>query len=91
MPEEKIKVTVRFLTIMQKYSGDKREVEVDVPSEPHLAVEHIIKRFRIPWKDYLEKSIRIFINKEHGNTFIEKGEPLQEGDVITFIPISGGG
>jgi molybdopterin converting factor small subunit len=91
MPGEKVKVTVRFLTIMQKYSGDKREVEVEVPREPFLAIEHIIKKFRIPWKDHLEKSTRIFINKEYPDIFVEKGKRLEQGDIIVFIPISGGG
>ena len=91
MNGETVKVIVRFLTIMQKYSDGKRDVEFEVPKEPLQATQHIIEIFQIPWKDNLEKSTRIFINKEYANTFIEKGELLAEGDLIIFTPISGGG
>ena len=91
MDGETVKVIVRFLTIMQKYSDGKRDVGFEVPREPLQAMQHIIEIFQIPWKDNLEKSTRIFINKEYANTFIEKGELLTEGDLIIFTPISGGG
>ncbi len=51
----------------------------------------IIKRFQIPWSGILEKSVRIFINKELFETYIKSGRRLAEGDRISFIPISGGG
>jgi molybdopterin converting factor small subunit len=86
-----VKVTVEFLSIMQKYSGGKRAIEMEVPAEPLAAVEFIINKLQIPWQDHLEKSTRIFINKELHHVFAEKGKRLEKGDNILFIPISGGG
>jgi len=51
----------------------------------------IIERFQIPWSGNLEKSVRIFINKELSETYTKSGRRLTEGDRISFIPISGGG
>ncbi len=85
------KIKVRFITIMQKYSGRKREVQMDLSPEPEQAIDLIMQRFHIPWTDHLEKFVRIFINKELSQAFIESGKHLKDGDTITFIPISGGG
>jgi molybdopterin converting factor small subunit len=91
MPEDTVKVKVCFITIMQKYSGREREVEMDLSPEPEQAIDLIIQRFHIPWTDHLEKFVRIFINRELSQAFIESGKHLKDGDTITFIPISGGG
>ncbi len=92
MTSDAVQVTVRFITIMQRYSGKgNREVEMELPPEPSQAVDLIIERFQIPWKDNLEKQVRIFINSVVYDSFLETGERLKEGDTIDFIPISGGG
>lgn len=85
-----VSVTVRFITLMQKYSG-QRDFKMDLPDDPGKAIETIIERFDIPWKDQLEKRTRIFINKQFAETFIKRGEKLKTDDLIAFIPISGGG
>lgn len=64
---------------------------MEVPRDPHQAINFIIDRFHIPWKDHLEKSSRIFINKNFSEAFIKSGELLNPDDTIAFIPISGGG
>ena len=51
----------------------------------------IIERFQIPWSGVLEKSVRIFINKELLETCKKSDRRLAEGDRISFIPISDGG
>jgi molybdopterin converting factor small subunit len=76
---------------MRKYSGEKREVQVEVPTDPAQAIRFIIDRFQIPWKDDLEKSTRIFINQRLNDPFAGRGQPLKDRDTIAFIPISGGG
>lgn len=86
-----VSVTVRFVSIMQKYSGNKREVTVEVPTDPAQAIHLIINRFQIPWKDNLEKSTRIFINQTLSDPFVDRGQPLKGKDTVAFIPISGGG
>ncbi len=92
MTSDTVPVTVRFITIMQRYSGKgNREVEIELPPEPSRAVDLIIERFQIPWKDNLERQVRIFINDMIYESFLESGERLKGGDVIAFIPISGGG
>jgi len=91
MIEDTVHVKVRFVTIMQRYSGRKREVQIDLPSEPEQAIDLVIRRFDIPWHDNLEKFTRIFINKEYYQTVIQSGKHLEDGDIIAFIPISGGG
>ncbi len=91
MPEDTVQVKVCFITIMQKYSGREREVEMDLSPEPEQAIDFIMQRFHIPWTDHLEKFVRIFINKELSQAFIESGKHLKDGNTITFIPISGGG
>jgi len=85
-----VEVKVRFITRMQRYSG-QREIRMALPSDPNQAIDTIIRQFNIPWKDDLEKSTRIFINKKFSDAFIKSGEPLKKDDVIAFIPISGGG
>lgn len=85
-----VSVTVMFITLMQRYSG-QREIRIDLPSNPSHAIDTIIKQFHIPWKDNLEKSTRIFINKQFSESYIRKKEKLKTDDVIAFIPISGGG
>jgi|GEM_PF-777149 len=83
-------VTVRFITIMQRYS-ERREVQMDVPSDPCQALALIIEQFRIPWRNKLEKSTRIFINRQFYEKFIANRQKLKAGDIIAFIPMSGGG
>jgi molybdopterin converting factor small subunit len=75
---------------MQRYTG-QRAIRMKLPSDPSLAINTIIEHFQIPWKDELEKSTRIFINKKLSASFIKSGELLKGDDVIAFIPISGGG
>ena len=87
---ETVAVTIRFVTIMQRYSG-QRERKMDVPSDPSQALSVIIEKFSIPWKDNLEKSSRIFINRQFYEKFLQSGQKLNAGDVIAFIPMSGGG
>ena len=86
-----VSVTVRFVSIMQKYSGNQREVQVEVPTDPAQAIDLIINRFQIPWKENLEKSTRIFINQRLNDPFDDSGQRLKDRDTIAFIPISGGG
>lgn len=88
--QRSISIRVRFVTIMQQYSG-QRELVMHLPTDPQVAIDVLIKRFQIPWTGTLEKSVRIFINKELLETFRKSGQPLKEGDRITFIPLSGGG
>lgn len=64
---------------------------MEVPTDPAQAIDLIINRFQIPWKDNLEKSTRIFINQRLNDPFAGRGHPLQDKDTIAFIPISGGG
>ena len=51
-------VHLRFITLMQRYSG-KRDMDLDLPTDPEAAIAAVIERFNIPWKDHLEKSARI--------------------------------
>jgi molybdopterin converting factor small subunit len=87
---DSVSVTVRFITLMQRYSG-QREFKMELSSDPSKAIETIISYFDIPWKDNLEKRTRIFINKQFSESFIKKSEKLKTNDLIAFIPISGGG
>jgi molybdopterin converting factor small subunit len=89
-PIDSVSVTVRFITLMQRYSG-QREFKMALPNDPSKAIEAIISHFHIPWKDQLEKRTRIFINKQFVESYIKRGEKLKTGDLIAFIPISGGG
>lgn len=92
MTSDTVPVTVRFITIMQRYSGKgNREVEMELPPEPGQAIDLILERFQIPWKDNLEKLVRIFINGVIYDSFLESGQRLKGGDIIVFIPLSGGG
>jgi len=87
----RVKITVRFVSIMQKYSGNRRDVQVEVQADSQQAINRIIDRFQIPWEGNLERSTRIFINKTLKDPFLESGKQLKDGDIIEFIPISGGG
>jgi hypothetical protein len=66
-------------------------MDLDLPADPQKAIDSIISRFQIPWKGRLEKSTRIFINREFADAFIHSGKQLRPGDQISLIPISGGG
>ena len=90
IPPDSVSITVRFITLMQKYSG-QRDFKMNLPDDPGAAIETIISHFDIPWKDHLEKRTRIFINKQFAESFIKRGEKLKTDDLIAFIPISGGG
>ncbi len=89
-PFDSVSITIRFITLMQRYSG-QRDFKMDLPSDPSKAIETIITHFEIPWKDNLEKRTRIFINKQFAESYIKSGEKLKKDDLIAFIPISGGG
>lgn len=91
MVADTVVIIVRFVSIMQQYSGNRREVTMRVPSEASLAITTIIDHFKIPWNDKLEKSTRIFINQNLYNPNFDKGIRLKAKDTIIFIPISGGG
>jgi molybdopterin converting factor small subunit len=86
-----VTITVRFVSIMQKYSQNKRDVQVKVPADPTRAIHLIINSFQIPWEGKLEKSTRIFINKTLNEQFVDSSKLLKDQDLIEFIPISGGG
>lgn len=88
---EHVSVTVKFVSLMQRYSGNKREIEMDLPSDPVRAINTIIARYQIPWEKNLEKIVRIFINQTVYDLFVESGKNLKDKDTIAFIPISGGG
>jgi molybdopterin converting factor small subunit len=90
VPFDSVSVTVRFITLMQRYSG-QRDLKMDLPSDPSMAIDTIITRFEIPWKGKLEKRTRIFINKQFAESYIKSGQKLKKDDLIAFIPISGGG
>ena len=92
MSPDTVQVTVRFITIMQRYSGEgKRELEMELPARPDLAVDLIIEQFQIPWQDNLERQARIFIEGLSYDAFLASEKYLKDGDTISFIPISGGG
>jgi molybdopterin converting factor small subunit len=88
---EYVSITVRFVSIMQKYSGNKREIQMELPADPARAIDLIISHFQIPWKDNLEKSTRIFINQMLNDPFVDSGKRLKDNDIIALIPLSGGG
>jgi molybdopterin converting factor small subunit len=85
-----VKVRVRFITVLQRYSG-AREVDLELPRDPRKAIAAIITKYGMPWADKLEKSTRIFINKEIAESYLDSGRLLEENDVLVFVPISGGG
>lgn len=85
-----VPVRVRFVTIMQRYSG-QRELVIPLPEDPREAVDALVRRFEIPWAGALEKSVRIFVNKEPLEAYMKSGRPLCEGDRISFVPLSDGG
>ncbi len=91
MVADTIAITVRFVSIMQQYSGNKREVTMEVPTEANLAITTVLNHFKIPWNDKLEKSTRIFINQNLYSPSFDGVMRLKPEDTIAFIPISGGG
>lgn len=92
MADDTVLVTVRFITIMQRYSGQgNREVQMELSPGPAEALAEIIERFQIPWQDGLEAQVRVFVNGMVYDSFLESGQRLKGGDVIAFIPVSGGG
>ena len=91
MPEDTVNVKVCFLSLLQKYTGREREVVMDLSPELEQAVDFIVERFQIPWTGNFEKFIRVFVNKELSQVFIDSGKRLKDGDTIMFIPVSGGG
>ena len=91
MKQDTVPVKIRFISIMQNYSGKRKVVEIDLPCDPKKSINHIIRQFKLPWNGKLERFVRIFINRELSNDFIKNGKQLQAGDIISFIPMSGGG
>lgn len=91
MEERTIKVKLRFINIMQRYSDGKKEVEMLLPPDANQALEIIIEELGIPWKEKLNPFVRVFVNKSLLKDKVERGEKLQDGDLISFIPMSGGG
>lgn len=92
MTRDTVPVTVRFITIMQKYSGEgRREVTMELPPDPRLAVDLILEQFQIPWYGDLDRYVRIFIDGLVYDAYVGSGERLKGGETIAFIPISGGG
>jgi molybdopterin converting factor small subunit len=92
MASDLVEVTVRFITIMQRYSGQgNREIQMELPPRPDEALAQIIDRFDIPWMDNLEAQVRVFINGVAYDSFLASDGRLKGGDVVAFIPISGGG
>ena len=91
MNQDTMPVKVKFITILQKYTGNQREVEMELPADPGQAIERIISQFQIPWEGNLEKYVRVFVNREISHEFIRSGKRLHSGDTIAFIPFSGGG
>jgi molybdopterin converting factor small subunit len=85
-----VKVRVRFVSLIQRHTGVRR-VDMELPAEPEKALKMVINRYRIPWAGDLERSCRIFINRQPVERLIKTGALLQEGDVISFIPILAGG
>jgi molybdopterin converting factor small subunit len=92
MASDLVQVTVRFITIMQRYSGEgRREVRMELPPKPDEALAQIIEAFQIPWEGGVEAQARVFVNGIAYGSFVASGQWLKGGDVIAFIPISGGG
>jgi len=92
MTPDSVRVTVRFITIMQKYSSKgRREVEMELPTLADQAIDLIIERCEIPWRDNLEKQVRIFIEGLAYDAFLATEQSLKDGDTISFIPVSCGG
>ena len=91
MEQDTLHIRIKFISIMQKHTGGRREVVLELPADPQKAVDFIIKEFQIPWHGKLEKFVRVFINRERFPVFIESGKKLTDEDTIAFIPMSGGG
>jgi molybdopterin converting factor small subunit len=91
MKEEAVHIRIKFISIMQKHAGGRREVEMKLPPDAAVAVDSIIREFQIPWQGNLERFVRVFINRELLPVFIQNGKKLKAGDSIAFIPMSGGG
>lgn len=64
---------------------------MDLPPDAARAADFIVKEFEIPWEENLERFVRIFVNRELLQDFVQAGKQLAEGDTISFIPMSGGG
>ena len=75
---DRVSVTVRFVSIMRKYSGDKRKLQVEVPADSAQAIDCIINRYQIPWKGDLEKSARIFINQKLNDPVADREKRLKD-------------
>ena len=88
--DQRVRIQVRFLSLFERHSGVP-QAQLDVPADPDLDLREIISRFRIPWENELETTSRIFINKQLSSRFLREGKILNEGDVISFVPLVGGG
>ena len=76
---------------MQKYSGEgNRGVQMQLPTRLNGVLARIIEQFQIPWEDGLAAQVRVFVDSIVYDTFLAGGQRLKGGDVIAFIPISGG-
>jgi molybdopterin converting factor small subunit len=91
MKRSTVPIRVKFISIMQRHSGQGREVEMDLPLDAARAADLIVKEFQIPWEGNLEKFVRVFVNRQLLQDFVQAGKLLEEGDSISFIPMSGGG
>jgi molybdopterin converting factor small subunit len=67
------------------------EAWLDVPRDPDSAIREIVSFYRIPWDSEWRETSRIFINKQLRSRFVREGRVLNEGDVISFVPLVGGG
>jgi molybdopterin converting factor small subunit len=87
---QRVGIQVRFLSLFERHSGVPH-AWLEVPRDPNLALREIFSRYRIPWENELERTSRIFINKQLSSRFIRERKNLSEGDVISFVPMVGGG
>lgn len=91
MKPDTTRIRVKFVSIMQRHSGQGREVVMDLPLDAARAADLIVREFQIPWEGNLERFVRVFVNRELLKDFVQAGKQLEEGDTISFIPMSGGG
>ena len=89
-PSHSIRVKVRFASLLQRYTS-VLNVELEVPQDPEKALARIVESSGLPWKDTLEKTTGVFINRIPASRFIRQKRLLSEGDTISFIPMAGGG
>lgn len=87
---QRVRIRVRFLSLFERHSGVP-DAWLVLPRDPDSAIQEIISRYRIPWDKNLEKTSQIFINKRLAGRFAREGNMLNEGDVISFVPVVGGG